>query len=178
MKSRETAKVLFLAYQGLVARVAVRHAPSPSLVEDVVQQVFLEFVSKADSLDLETDVRSLLAAMSRNIARRYWREELRKHSDKQRELAEHVRQMISRDDPEKDDGEIETNLREMKNCLEKMPEKTKELVELHYFQQIPIKELGELLGLNSETVYRAIYRVRHKLKRCIEFALKKRGAHA
>lgn len=170
--SQETAKVLFLAYRNLVSRVAVRYAPSPSLTEDIVQQVFLEFVAKADSWDLSTDVRSLLTVMTRNVARRHWRDEMRRQPEKIQALSKHIKRIISQREPDEEHEEnIEENIRQMRICMESMPEKTRDLIELHYMKGIPIKELAGEMKLNADSVYRAIYRLRKKLRLCIERAL-------
>lgn len=167
-ESHETAKVLFLAYRNLVARVAVRHAPSPSMTEDIAQQVFVEFLAKADSWDFSTDVRALLVAMTRNIARRCWRDEMKKQPEKLQALSQHIKSLV---DEREDRDELRDDLRQMRLCIESMPEKSRELIELHHLKGIPIKELAADLKLNPDSVYRAIYRLRHKLRRCIERAL-------
>lgn len=174
MESKETAQVLFMAYRHLVARVAVKYAPSPVLMDDVVHQVFVEFVSKAETWDLASDVRSLLIAMTKNIARRHWREAYRKQPDKIRELADHIRQIL---DEQEDDSHLEEYLHQMKICMESMPEKSKQLLEMHYFNGISVKEIAKDLRLNADSVYRAIYRIRQKLRRCIEFGLIKGERH-
>ncbi len=174
MESRETAKVLFMAYRHLVARVAVKYAPSPALMDDIVHQVFIEFVTKAENWDLASDVRSLLTVMTRNVARRHWRDTYKNQPEKTRELADHIRQIL--EEPE-DDDHLKEYLNQMKLCMELMPDKSKQLLEMHYFNGIPVKDMAADLRLNADSVYRAIYRIRQKLRRCIEMGILKGGRH-
>ena len=92
MSETDKAVIAIVEEQRLfVHSLAVRFAPWPGLADDITQQVFLEFINKADQWDLQRDVRPLLAAMTRNVALRAWREHTRTLPDQLRELAEHVR---------------------------------------------------------------------------------------
>jgi hypothetical protein len=47
-----------VAAQGRFVRaLALRLAPAPGLAEDIAQQVFLEFIAKANAWDLTSDTR-------------------------------------------------------------------------------------------------------------------------
>src|SRR5437660_6273702 len=78
---------------GFVHALALRLAPAPGLAEDIAQQVFLEFISKAAEWDLTKDIKPLLAVMTRHVANRCWRERMRSLPEVQQELAEHIRQL-------------------------------------------------------------------------------------
>ena len=78
------------AHGGFVKSLALKLAPIPGAADDVAQQVFLEFLQKADTWDLASDVRPLLATMTRYVAARVWRERTQAMSPELRELAEHV----------------------------------------------------------------------------------------
>jgi DNA-directed RNA polymerase specialized sigma24 family protein len=78
MNLNETqAAQIFLMHHDFVKGVALKHAPWPGLMEDITQQVFLEFLKKESQWDLEADVRPLLATMTRLVALRLWRERTR-----------------------------------------------------------------------------------------------------
>lgn len=165
-----------MAYRSLVLRVALRHSPFPALVEDIAHQVFIEFVSNADSWDLGTDVRSLLSVITRNIARRCWDEEMRHRSRHVQNLAEHIRRILEEDEDDVED--TQEKVQQMRLCMESLPEKSKRLLELYYFERVSVKDLSEDLRIHSDSIYQALYRLRLKLKRCIERAIGKRGEYA
>src|SRR5262245_27907616 len=104
-----------------VRSLALRLAPVPSLVEDIAQQVFLEFVAKGDQWDLNRDVKPLLATMTRNVALRCWRERTRAMSAEMRGLADHIRALAEESEVEWYRPEEQTALRQ---CLEQLPEKS------------------------------------------------------
>src|SRR5262249_31778026 len=86
-------KDLLGAHDGFVRALALRLAPAPGLAEDIAQQVFLEFLTKEAAWDLSRDIKPLLAVMTRNVARRCWRERMHTLPEVQRELAEHICQL-------------------------------------------------------------------------------------
>ena len=62
MLSNETRVAqLVLAHHAFVKALAFKLAPWPGLVDDITQQVFLEFLAKQEKWDLEQDLRPLLA---------------------------------------------------------------------------------------------------------------------
>ncbi|HEY1191953.1 MAG TPA: sigma-70 family RNA polymerase sigma factor, partial [Gemmata sp.] len=134
------------------------------------QQVLVEFLAKANRWDLTRDIRPLLAKMTQNVALRLWRERHREHPDALRRLAEHVRQLAAqRDAPPRYDDEREA----LRRCLDRLPEKSRALIELYYFGARSAAEVGEQLGTRIDTVCRALSRVREKLRECINRALAK-----
>lgn len=92
MNPTEThAAHVFLTHHDFVKGVALKYAPRPGLVEDISQQVFLEFMAKESRWDLSKDVRPLLASMTRHVAMRLWRERTRQQPEVVQKLADHIR---------------------------------------------------------------------------------------
>ncbi len=57
MNPHETqAAQAFLAHHDYVRGVALKHAPWPGLMEDIAQQVFVEFMAKEDRWDLQDPI--------------------------------------------------------------------------------------------------------------------------
>lgn len=177
MTSHETrAAQLFLAHHDFVKGVALKYAPWPGLMEDIAQQVFLEFIGKEQRWDLERDLRPLLATMTRHVAMRLWRERTREKPEVVQKLAEHIRQLAEERDAE---PRYETEIGLLRDCLQKLPEKSRELVQLYYYHEIATPEIAGQLEMKADTVCRALSRVRDKLRECIQRQIQKGGpAHA
>jgi RNA polymerase sigma-70 factor (ECF subfamily) len=176
MNTHETrAAQLFLSHHGFVRGVALKHAPWPGLVEDIVQQVFLEFMAKETQWDLESDVRPLLATMARHVALRHWRERTREKPETIQKLAKHIRQLAEeREHPTTYVDEIGA----LRDCLLRLPDKSRELVQRYYFDERSTREIGADLAMNPDTICRALSRVRDSLRECIARALKPNPARA
>jgi RNA polymerase sigma-70 factor (ECF subfamily) len=162
------APQIFLAHAGFVRGLAIRHAPLPGLADDIAQQVLVEFLAKAAEWDLSKDIRPLLATMTRQVALRLWRERTREQPEVLRKLAEHIRRLAEeRDAPPRYDEELAA----LRRCLDRLPTKSRTLIDLYYFGDLSVADVGVQTGTRADTVCRAISRVREKLRDCITRAL-------
>lgn len=162
------AAQVFLAEHGFVRAIAIRSAPWPDLVDDIVQQVFLEFMRKANKWDLEKEIRPLLATMTRIVAMRHWRTATRGKDETVRQLAEHLRGLAG---TEEDQLGLEScELAKLHRCIRDLPERSRTIIDLHYFSGLSTREIGEQLGMNPDTVCRAMSRVRDALRNCLRKA--------
>lgn len=176
MSSDAKVAQLVLAHHGFVKGLAVRIAPWPGLSDDITQQVFFEFLAKQSKWDLETDVKPLLATMTRHVAMRCWRERTRRMPETVRKLADHIRELAGADHPDTDHWDDEVAM--LKRCLEKLPEKSRSLVDLHYYGGATTVQIAEQMAVKAEAVRQALCRLRTQLRTCIETALTKRTIDA
>lgn len=51
-----------------------------------------------------------------------------------------------------------------------LTERQKQMLRLYYLEQIPMKEIARLLGVNQSTVSRTLKTVREKLEVCLRYA--------
>jgi RNA polymerase sigma-70 factor (ECF subfamily) len=151
-----------------VRSLALRLAPAPGLAEDIAQQVFLEFVAKADQWDLDREVKPLLATMTRHVALRCWRERSRAMSAEMRGLAEHIRALAEGSEVEWYRAEEQAALR---HCLQQLPEKGRRLIELHYDLGVSSVDIAAQMEITAEAVRRALFRLREQLRKCIQVTL-------
>lgn len=168
------AAQIFLAQAGFVRGLALRYAPLPGLADDIVQQVLVEFLAKSSEWDFVSDIRPLLATMTRHVALRLWRERTRVMPDVLRRLAEHVRRLAEeRDSPSVYDDELAA----LRRCLNRLPDKSRTLIDEYYFGGQSVADIGAKLGTRADTICRAISRVREKLRDCIARSLERGDAN-
>ncbi|MCE9561544.1 MAG: sigma-70 family RNA polymerase sigma factor [Planctomycetes bacterium] len=163
-----SAAQAFIAHSGFVRGLALRHAPLPGLADDIVQQVLVEFLARAGEWNLTDDIRPLLATMTRHVSLRLWRERTREMPDVLRRLADHVRRLAEeRDAPPQYDDELAA----LRRCLDRLPDKSRILIDQYYFGDQSAADIGTQLGTRADTVCRAISRVREKLRDCVTRSL-------
>ena len=172
---KETATILFLAHRHYIKAVALRYVPNSHLADEVVQQVYVDFVSKADKWNFDGNIKSLLAVMTQNIARAYWKTESRNLPVKLKKIAEFIQKIAENDDQQ--DEQYADRLEALRECLKKAPEKTGELIHLHYFDGMSFTEIASQMEINPDSVYRAVYRLREKIRLCIERVVKGEEAY-
>jgi RNA polymerase sigma-70 factor (ECF subfamily) len=169
MQLQETkAAQAFLAHHGYVKSLALRHAPLPGLADDILQQVFVEFIGKASQWNLEDDIRPLLATMTKHVALRYWREKTRAMPEVVQKLAEHVRLLAEERSAPPRYADEATVLRA---CIEKLPDRSRTLVDLYYYEKMSTPQIASQLDMKTDTVCRAMARLREKLRECIDRTL-------
>ncbi|MBA4387666.1 MAG: hypothetical protein C0404_06770 [Verrucomicrobia bacterium] len=161
---------LIETHEGFVKALALRWAPLPGEKDDIAQQVFLEFLKKRDKWDLEQDLRPLLAGMTKNVCRRYWRERMHDMPEKTKALAEHLRGLAEEQEVSWYTEEDKSTLRE---CLGKMGDKDRKIVSLHYELNLSTVDLSQELSLNTNAVRQALFRIREKLRACMTASLKR-----
>lgn len=169
MQDRENLTRLFQSHYGLVVGAASRYAPSPDCIDDVVQQVYVEFVSKSleGKLEVKKDAGALLYQIAKHEAFDLWAER-RKQETTPIDLV--VERLAGKDEKQSDDDwrQTESMLRGLKHCMEKLSVKHRSLIEQHYFEGVPMNEIARQHGQNENNVYRFFYRVRIQLRKCIE----------
>lgn len=170
MKESEIrASNLFLSNHGFVAGVAFRYAPLPGFNEDIVQQVFAEFVGHADRWDLDADVRPLLVRITQNVARRYWREQTRKMPEVLRQIAERARRVAERNAELDAEQPRETEeIAALRRCVKKLPAKSREIIHLHYFNGMTMRDIAKEKQTTDAAVRRAFCDLRKKLHACMK----------
>lgn len=164
---------IFLRYHNFMRGVVFRCYPHPGMVEDVVQQVYVELLARKNDLDLSTDIRPFLTVMTENVAHAQWRKRRHLIPENLQKIAEHVRLMA--DDRMEDN--YDEKLIALQYCLGELPEKSRELVHMHYFDDIKMHRIAEQLGHKANTISRALGRLRHRLGDCIKKRLVKENDH-
>lgn len=160
------ATTLLMKYHHFVFRQARRAVTFSELAEDVAQQTFVDFLTKADQWDLEKDLRPLLMSMVQRRARAAWRERSKALPETLQKIGEYIQQELNQEnDPSED------RLSALHTCIQKLPEGGRHLIIRHYFDGVPTKEVAEELQKNVGAVGKAIYRIREKLRLCIEQSL-------
>lgn len=167
----KTATTLLMKYHRFVFRQARRAMPIADLAEDVAQDVLVDFLGKADRWDLERDLRPLLMAMVRRSARSVWRSRAKMLPETLREIAEYIQSEFENDaeDCQRQDDRLDA----LRICLQKLPEPARKLITHYYFDGVSTRQLAEQMRQKADTVGKAIFRTREKLRQCIEKALKR-----
>ncbi|MEM6915445.1 MAG: sigma-70 family RNA polymerase sigma factor [Verrucomicrobiota bacterium] len=72
---------------------------------------------------------------------------------------------------EEKESSLDRRQRFLKTCLEKLPERQREVVELRYFQGESVQRIADVVGLKPNAVSQLLFRAREGLLRCIESQL-------
>ena len=160
-------------HEPFVRALARKYAPAPGLADDIVQQVFAEFLAKRTEWDFDSDLRPLFHTMTRHVAQRCWREHVRQMPSERRQLADHIQRLAeSRETPVYGEDEKAA----LRQCLEKLPEKSRRLVEGHYQLGVSSADIASGMNLSADAVRQALCRLRGSLRKCMEATLSPNAA--
>lgn len=175
MKRQEKqAACHFLEHRDFVKEQALRFAPFPGTSEDIFQEVFIEFVSKAEHWNFDEDVRPLLVLLTRRVAARVL-------DAKKKDLPEKLNQVVEQlckaaENRQRtlcvgDTSPYEQIRTALKHCLDLLPTRSRTLVNLYYFEKVPTERIADRMIISVNAVYLSVHRIRERLKKCIRRTL-------
>jgi RNA polymerase sigma-70 factor, ECF subfamily len=75
-------------------------------------------------------------------------------------------EMIS-DKFEKNSDKVETQIEQLKSCIQGLETEQRKILELRYFKKNAIEQIAEAVGKTATATYRALSRVRFSLRDCL-----------
>ena len=138
---------LFNEHYRSLCRFASSYLSSPDNAEDIVQQVFINLWNTRETIDPEKPIKSYLLTSVKNRCLNYIRDN-KKYRSYYLDIESELEIPVS----EKDlINEKHLNDR-LKEALEKLPEKCREIFVLCRFEDMKYKEVAEKLGISQKTV--------------------------
>ena len=148
-KARFTAAVG--RYQNMVYRTALHALGSPQDADDAVQEVFLRLFRHKEPFEGEEHLRRWLLRVTVNYCRDALKSPWRRRRVSWEELPE---------TPVFDKPQQAALYREVMA----LPEKYRTVLNLFYYEELSVREIGELLGVGDSTVTTRLARARRRLK--------------
>lgn len=172
----KTVVQVFQSHYGMIIAAASRYAPTPDLVYDVVHQVFIEFMDAAmkGNWDQSRDPAPFLYKITKITAYKLWRQKMVYSDEMIRKIGEKLMEM-KRNEASRFDKENES-IDALNCCLKKLPEKSRDVIEKHYMHEMSVESIAKNLAVSAATLRKTLFRIRLKLRECIEARLDKISA--
>ena len=136
-----------------------------SSADDLAQDVFVTAFTKRKDFRGDSPVEYWL----RGIARNHLRNFLRKHREEAVGVGEELEAMMDRKSESWDNqGGASHRVDSLQQCLERLPEGTRQLLEARYVQGFSIREMSAKSGKGYSALAMQIHRLRELLLECIE----------
>ena len=148
-KARFTAAVE--RHQNMVYRTALHALGSPQDADDAAQEVFLRLFRHRGAFESEEHLRRWLLRVTVNCCR----DALKSPWRKRRASWEEVPEVPVFDRPEQ---------AALYREVMALPEKYRTVLNLFYYEELTVREIGELLGVEPSTVTSRLARARRRLK--------------
>jgi RNA polymerase sigma-70 factor (ECF subfamily) len=148
--------------------VADRHAG-----EDILQEVWIRLVTAAEKGAEIDDVPRWCRATAKHLILHYWRAKKRTVIVPDEELLDLAELAFAEQPP--DEGLWEDRRQALRQCVDKLPEKSRSLLTLKYDASLPLASIAEKLGQKLEAVTKSLFRLRQLLAECVGRELKTEG---
>jgi len=137
-------------------------------VEDIFQVTLLRAVAEAGNLRDEDHA----LAWARVTARRLAIDHLRKHQARMVVLDEQTLDLLDAELDQRGDDVIAERMDALKRCVEKLPERSRRLVDLRYHENRAGQAIADEMRLSLDALYQAMRRVHLALRQCVENQLR------
>ena len=162
--------------KGFIRMLGVR----PESVDDIAQEAFVIAYKKLEIFERGTNFGAWLRTIARNLVRN----ELRRQG-RRRVLANDVAEfLLSRADEKSTHPGVEVEQAEqheqqvsaLRKCLQKLPARSRRLVQQRYFEQLSLGVIASDEDTNANNVSQILFRLRAALSDCIQKQLGDIGA--
>lgn len=184
MISEEDINLIVTQFQdnyGSVVAIVSRYAPRDNSIDDILQEIFIDFFTgfvekKWHLIPRETNLswRPLLLHIAKRRAQLFARKSLQQNRFIDR-VAERLRDVsglaVEKDFDFWDESDLQMDA--MKECLDKLPSKSRTLIDQYYFEHASVEKIAKQQMTTPPTIRNFFYRIRIILRQCIEFSLKK-----
>lgn len=150
-QDRDSPEAVIRRYSDMVYRLAFARTGNRSDAEDLYQEVFLRYLTRAPAFTSEEHRKAWLLRVAVNCANRF-------HTAPWRKRTEPLSEALSVPAPEGEDLWEE---------LRRLPEKDCTVLHLYYYEDMTTEEIAKLLDRNPATVRSQLLRARAKLKKLL-----------
>lgn len=150
-QDRDSPEAVIRRYSDMVYRLAFARTGNRSDAEDLYQEVFLRYLTKAPAFTSEDHRKAWLLRVAVNCANRF-------HTAPWRKRTEPLSEALSVPAPEGEDLWEE---------LRRLPERDRTVLHLYYYEDMTTEEIAQMLDRNPATVRSQLLRARAKLKKLL-----------
>jgi RNA polymerase sigma-70 factor, ECF subfamily len=164
---------LFGRYAPMLARVAQRNVGSAADAHDIVQQTFLQLHRARRDYRREMRFRPWIMTIALNLSR-----DLLRRRGRRPETVVDEETLQQPEPPAAASDETSERCEQVRKALLGLPREQREVIELHWFEQLPFDEVARLVGITSGAARVRAHRGYVTLRRCLEGGQELTGARS
>jgi RNA polymerase sigma factor, sigma-70 family len=158
----EPQKELYLKFRRPLLQVFLQRRINPDAAQDLLQRTFLQAIQKirSDGLDDPSNLGGYLYRTATNLATAYWRGELARQHDSDRELMTNLKDEALSLEERVDHDSLAHSVREL---MEELPRhRDREVLERFYLREESRVSICESLNLTSLQLNQVLWRARQR----------------
>jgi RNA polymerase sigma-70 factor, ECF subfamily len=138
------------------------------VADDVLDEVYVRIYQQIDRYEEGTNFTAWIKAIARNVAMTARNQVVREKARQDRYQHEVINRLTEQAEVMEGTESVEDQLRVLHQCLEKLENKARSWVELHYFQDQPLELVASSSGMTANAVAVGLHRARKSLAHCME----------
>ncbi|HXU12751.1 MAG TPA: sigma-70 family RNA polymerase sigma factor [Candidatus Binatia bacterium] len=135
----------------------------PSDVDEIAQQVVINMYQSLRGYRSDQPFLPWLRSIARHSVSNYWRSR-RRDQHRRGVFASYLSEVFV----EAGEAVPETPSSRLRECMERLQDKHREMVRLRYFQNLDSSRISEKVGLSAVAVRQALSRIREILRACVK----------
>ena len=151
MRTEQEVNRVLERYSDTVRRLCMIRLKNYADTEDIFQTVFLKYVLSSVSFENEEHEKAWFIRVTINACKDLLKSFFRSHAVSLDEIAEQA-------------SECPPDYREVLEAVMSLPQKYRDVVYLHYYEEYTAAEIGHILGKNVNTVYTLLTRSKQMLR--------------
>ena len=155
---------LYARYMELVYGLCLKYLKDTQKAEDAVIEIFEQLVEKVRKHEIK-QFKSWLYVLARNHCLMYLR---KKNKEISQDLSPELMQSVDLQHHNDEENGQEEEEEQLRACIEQLPEKQKECIELFYLKEKSYKEIAEERAEEVGKVRSYIQNGRRNLRNCME----------
>lgn len=166
--SLEAFDQLMLATQAPLRAWLSYRARSLEMADEILQRTYVAAYEGLANWREDGDVRWWLRGIAHNQLRMELREQVRCHAASQDELEHTLLGIQERALEDVPTTEPDASMQRLRDCLERLDDRQRRLLESRYREDLPIKELARRFKRKADAIKQVLFRLRGALRRCME----------
>ena len=151
MRSEQDTIRVIERYSDTVRRLCAVHLKNDADTEDIFQTVFLKYVLSSVSFENDEHEKAWFIRVTINACKDLLKSFFRSHT-------------VSLDNVMEQSAELPPDYRDVWEAVFSLPQKYRDVVYLHYFEDYTAPQISRILGKNVNTIYTLLTRSKQMLK--------------
>ena len=151
VERKQQIEALILKYEKTVYKLAYSYMRNKQDTDDIYQEVFLRFFRKRPEFESEEHEKAWFIRVTINACKDLLRNFFRSHT-------------VTIDEILEQPAQLSPDHREVLEAVLSLPQKYRDVVYLHYFEDYTAPQISRILGKNVNTIYTLLTRSKRMLR--------------
>lgn len=163
---QDAYRAIVKEYGSTIGAFLAAHLSQPDTVEDLAQETFIAAFESLGSFRQEEDFGYWLKGIARNKMLMHLRRHYQ-HGEAVEKLKARAAQKVFEETCRRQESDDAQSLDRLRQCLEKLPARTMDVVRARYFDRERVTSIAGKLGTTAAAISALLFRGRKELESCL-----------